>query len=99
MDNRKAQTEILVLFLIIMLGIVWFIGYSIQNANPYNTFIKDCENINKNRFTNFNQTCYSVFDSNKSVGYSCNIINYDGLKEFCYNEFKDKTGEKENELG
>lgn len=87
MKNKKAQTEIL-LFLLFIIGIIMFIGISIQNANPYNTFMKDCKEINKINFTSYDEVCYSYFDSDKETGYSCNLTNFNKLKEFCYNEWK-----------
>lgn len=86
--NKKGQIEI-VLFLLLICSLAWGLYSAIENSNPYNTFMRDCKNINQNNFTSYNQICYSVFDINKTQGYTCDIVSWDKLKDYCFNKYQE----------
>ena len=82
--NKKGQMEIAI-FMIGVVLLVWYIGISIENTNPYNTFMKDCKEVNRDNFGN--SSCISfecIRESNKA------------LNEFCYYEWMNKE-EKQDE--
>jgi len=83
MKNKKGQEFELIFFLFLSTGII--ILFLVFKSSPYEDKINFCKELNKDKFK-MNSLCSegSLINSNYKE-YSCTIINYDKLNEYCFN--------------